>query len=164
MKQRGTCQFNLISLCSFSTVLHPSFAFSLLPSILGSVYPSLLLPLPLPILQGLKARNFIHSKIEENIKKKVQESNGGSSHRDALQQLIDSSRKNGEPLSMQVRPQAHTMQHVVLVISCWVSHSLTHSCVCPSVSRPLRSLPQSCFLEAMKPQPVRPPLSSCSWA
>lgn len=52
--------------------------------------------------QGLKARNFIHSKIEENIKKKVQESDKGSAHRDALQQLIDSSKKNGEALSMQV--------------------------------------------------------------
>lgn len=55
-----------------------------------------------PVLQGLKARNFIHSKIEENIKKKVQESDKGSKHRDALQQLIDSSKKNKEPFSMQV--------------------------------------------------------------
>lgn len=54
------------------------------------------------VLQGVKARNFIHSKIEENIKKKVQESDKESKHRDALQQLIDSSRKNGEALSMQV--------------------------------------------------------------
>lgn len=54
------------------------------------------------VLQGLKARNFIHSKIEENIKKKVQESDKESKHRDALQQLIDSSKKNGEPFSMQV--------------------------------------------------------------
>lgn len=53
-------------------------------------------------LQGLKARNFIHSKIEENIKKKVQESDKEFKHRDALQQLIDSSKKNGEPFSMQV--------------------------------------------------------------
>lgn len=50
----------------------------------------------------MKARNFIHSKIEENIKKKVQESDKESKHRDALQQLIDSSKKNGEPFSMQV--------------------------------------------------------------
>lgn len=54
------------------------------------------------VLQGLKARNFIHSKIEENIKKKVQESDKETKHRDALQQLIDSSKKNGEPFSMQV--------------------------------------------------------------
>lgn len=55
-----------------------------------------------PVLQGLKARNFIHSKIEENIKKKVHESHKESKHRDALQQLIDSSRKNKEPISIQV--------------------------------------------------------------
>lgn len=56
----------------------------------------------LSVLQGLKARNFIHSKIEENIKKKLQESDKESKHRDALQQLIDSSSRNGEQLSMQV--------------------------------------------------------------
>lgn len=55
------------------------------------------------IPQGLKARNFIHAKIEENIKRKLQESNGGSKHRDALQQLIDSSLKSGQALSMQVK-------------------------------------------------------------
>lgn len=55
----------------------------------------------LPVLQGLKARNFIHSKIEQNLRKKVQESGGGE-RRDALQQLIDSSRRSGEPLSIKV--------------------------------------------------------------
>lgn len=33
---------------------------------------------------------------------KVEESDKGSKHTDALQQLIDSSKKNGEPFSMQV--------------------------------------------------------------
>lgn len=55
------------------------------------------------ILQGLKARNFIHAKIEENIKRKLRESNSESKCRDALQQLIDSSRKSGQVLSMQVK-------------------------------------------------------------
>lgn len=55
------------------------------------------------VLQGLKARNFIHAKIEENIKRKLQESNSESRHRDALQQLIDSSKKSGHVLSMQVK-------------------------------------------------------------
>ncbi|RVE60010.1 hypothetical protein OJAV_G00194620 [Oryzias javanicus] len=62
------------------------------------------LPIDVPfsgLYRGLRARNFIHSKIEENIKKKVQESEKGSKHRDALQQLIDSSRKSGEPFRMQ---------------------------------------------------------------
>lgn len=70
----------------------------------------------LPVLQGLKARNFIHSKIEENIKKKVQESDRGSTHRDALQQLIDSSKKNGEPFSMQVMT-AGPPQHLKQLLS-----------------------------------------------
>ncbi|XP_071392848.1 cytochrome P450 26A1 isoform X1 [Centroberyx affinis] len=69
------------------------------------------LPIDVPfsgLYRGLKARNFIHSKIEENIKKKVQESDGESKRRDALQQLIDSSRKNKEPFSMQAIKESAT--------------------------------------------------------
>lgn len=69
------------------------------------------LPIDVPfsgLYRGLKARNFIHSKIEENIKKKVQESEQDRKHRDALQQLIDSSRKNGEPFSMQAIKESAT--------------------------------------------------------
>ncbi|KAM8876217.1 cytochrome P450 26A1 [Synchiropus picturatus] len=69
------------------------------------------LPIDVPfsgLYRGLKARNFIHSKIEENIKKKLQETNKESKHRDALQQLIDSSRKNGEPFSMQAIKESAT--------------------------------------------------------
>ncbi|KAM6897115.1 cytochrome P450 26A1 [Xenentodon cancila] len=69
------------------------------------------LPIDVPfsgLYRGLKARNFIHSKIEENIKKKVQESETGSKHRDALQQLIDSSKNNGEPFSMQAIKESAT--------------------------------------------------------
>eukprot|EP00064_Thunnus_orientalis_P003692 superscaffoldBa00000312_g3703 len=47
-------------------------------------------------------------RIEENIKKKVQESDKESKHRDALQQLIDSSKKNGEPFSMQAIKESAT--------------------------------------------------------
>lgn len=68
---------------------------------------SSLFPLLFSPLQGLKARNFIHSKIEVNIKKKVQDSDKEPRHRDALQQLIDISKKNGEPFSMQVRTHAY---------------------------------------------------------
>ena len=87
-----------LSLCYPSFILTSHIFSSLQPFGLSISAP----PSILPILQGLKARNFIHSKIEENIKKKVQESVRGSNHRDALQQLIDSSKKNGEPFSMQV--------------------------------------------------------------
>ncbi|XP_033841172.1 cytochrome P450 26A1 [Periophthalmus magnuspinnatus] len=69
------------------------------------------LPIDVPfsgLYRGLKARNFIHSKIEENIKKKLQDCEKGSRPRDALQQLIDSSCKNGEPLSMQAIKESAT--------------------------------------------------------
>lgn len=65
------------------------------------------LMLKILVLQGLKARNFIHAKIEENIKRKLQESNSESRHRDALQQLIDSSKKSGHVLSMQVKKSSN---------------------------------------------------------
>uniref|UniRef100_A0A8C7ZXW2 Cytochrome P450 26A1 n=1 Tax=Oryzias sinensis TaxID=183150 RepID=A0A8C7ZXW2_9TELE len=72
------------------------------------------LPIDVPfsgLYRGLRARNFIHSKIEENIKNKVQESEKGSKHRDALQQLIDSSKKSGEPFRMQVANVLPTHKH-----------------------------------------------------
>ncbi|CAF92771.1 unnamed protein product [Tetraodon nigroviridis] len=67
------------------------------------------LPIDVPfsgLYRGLKARNFIHAKIEENIKRKLQESNSES--RDALQQLIDSSKKSGHMLSMQALKESAT--------------------------------------------------------
>ncbi|XP_061564135.1 cytochrome P450 26A1 [Cololabis saira] len=69
------------------------------------------LPIDVPfsgLYRGLKARNFIHSKIEENIQKKLQEPDSGSQYRDALQELIDSSRRSGEPLSMQAIKESAT--------------------------------------------------------
>uniref|UniRef100_A0A8C7JL99 Cytochrome P450 26A1 n=1 Tax=Oncorhynchus kisutch TaxID=8019 RepID=A0A8C7JL99_ONCKI len=61
------------------------------------------LPVDVPfsgLYRGLKARNLIHSKIEENIQKKI-DSGKEVKHRDALQQLIDISRNSDEPFSMQ---------------------------------------------------------------
>ncbi|CAG5912155.1 unnamed protein product [Menidia menidia] len=69
------------------------------------------LPIDVPfsgLYRGLRARNFIHSKIEENIQKKVQASGRQSQHRDALQQLIDSSQASGEPFSMQALKESAT--------------------------------------------------------
>ncbi|XP_056912629.1 cytochrome P450 26A1 isoform X2 [Takifugu flavidus] len=69
------------------------------------------LPIDMPfsgLYRGLKARNFIHAKIEENIKRKLRESNSDSKCRDALQQLIDSSKKSGQVLSMQVLKESAT--------------------------------------------------------
>ena len=86
-------------LCRWCLPAHPSAA-HLRVCVLSSPLPS--------VLQGLKARNFIHSKIEENIRKKLEEDSEGlgCKHRDALQQLIDSSKNNAEPFSMQVGLQS----------------------------------------------------------
>ncbi|MBN3323163.1 CP26A protein, partial [Atractosteus spatula] len=62
------------------------------------------LPIDVPfsgLYRGLKARNFIHSKIEENIKNKISKPADERRHKDALQLLIENCRKNGEPLNMQ---------------------------------------------------------------
>ncbi|XP_037547483.1 cytochrome P450 26A1 [Nematolebias whitei] len=69
------------------------------------------LPIDVPfsgLYRGLKARNFIHSKIEENIKKKLQECEQGFKRRDALQQLIDSSEDSQRPFSMQAIKESAT--------------------------------------------------------
>ena len=55
--------------------------------------------------QGLKARNLIHARIEENIRAKIcglraAEADGG--YKDALQLLIEHSWERGERLDMQV--------------------------------------------------------------
>ncbi|KAG9341821.1 hypothetical protein JZ751_018543 [Albula glossodonta] len=62
------------------------------------------LPIDVPfsgLYRGLKARSFIHSKIEENIKKKMEKCIDETKHRDALQLLIENCRKNEEGLNMQ---------------------------------------------------------------
>ncbi|XP_071023655.1 cytochrome P450 26A1-like [Oncorhynchus clarkii lewisi] len=68
------------------------------------------LPVDVPfsgLYRGLKARNLIHSKIEENIQKKM-DSGKEVKHRDALQQLIDISRNSDEPFSMQAIKESAT--------------------------------------------------------
>ncbi|XP_010894164.1 cytochrome P450 26A1 isoform X2 [Esox lucius] len=68
------------------------------------------LPIDVPfsgLYRGLKARNFIHSKIEENIQKKI-DNDKEVKYRDALQQLIDSSRKSEEPFNMQAIKESAT--------------------------------------------------------
>ncbi|XP_036428163.1 cytochrome P450 26A1 isoform X2 [Colossoma macropomum] len=71
------------------------------------------LPIDVPfsgLYRGLKARNFIHAKIEENIKKKIQDGDNENEpiHKDALQLLIENSRKSDEPLSMQAMKESAT--------------------------------------------------------
>nr|XP_046192887.1 cytochrome P450 26A1-like [Oncorhynchus gorbuscha] len=68
------------------------------------------LPVDVPfsgLYRGLKARNLIHSKIEENIQTKI-DSGKEVKQRDALQQLIDTSRNSDEPFSMQAIKESAT--------------------------------------------------------
>ncbi|MBN3277531.1 CP26A protein, partial [Polyodon spathula] len=69
------------------------------------------LPIDVPfsgLYRGLKARNFIHSKIEENIRAKISKRHEESQYKDALQLLIENCEKNGEPLSMQELKESAT--------------------------------------------------------
>ncbi|KAL4640983.1 cytochrome P450 26A1-like [Arapaima gigas] len=63
------------------------------------------LPIDVPfsgLYRGLRARNFIHAKIEENIKKKLQQhADDDRKPKDALQLLIENSRRNEEGLRIQ---------------------------------------------------------------
>lgn len=55
--------------------------------------------------QGLKARNLIHARIEENIRAKIcglRAAEAGAGYKDALQLLIEHSWERGERLDMQV--------------------------------------------------------------
>lgn len=55
--------------------------------------------------QGMKARNLIHARIEENIRAKICElrtTGAGGGCKDALQLLIEHSWERGERLDMQV--------------------------------------------------------------
>lgn len=55
--------------------------------------------------QGVKARNLIHARIEENIRSKIcglRAADAGGTHKDVLQLLIEHSWQSGERLDMQV--------------------------------------------------------------
>lgn len=57
----------------------------------------------LPLGQGLRARNIIHAKIEENIRAKMARKEPEGGYKDALQLLMEHTQGNGEQLNMQVR-------------------------------------------------------------
>ncbi|XP_063818135.1 cytochrome P450 26A1 [Pseudophryne corroboree] len=68
------------------------------------------LPIDVPfsgLYRGLRARNIIHAKIEENIKEKLRKEPDGSC-KDALQLLIDHSRRSGEPVNLQTLKESAT--------------------------------------------------------
>lgn len=58
---------------------------------------------PLLPIQGLRARNIIHAKIEENIRAKMARKEPEGGYKDALQLLMEHTQGNGEQLNMQVR-------------------------------------------------------------
>lgn len=53
--------------------------------------------------QGLRARNIIHAKIEENIRAKMARKEPEGGYKDALQLLMEHTQGNGGQLNMQVR-------------------------------------------------------------
>ncbi|XP_068111355.1 LOW QUALITY PROTEIN: cytochrome P450 26A1 [Hyperolius riggenbachi] len=68
------------------------------------------LPIDVPfsgLYRGLRARNIIHAKIEENIKEKLRKE-PESCGKDALQLLIDHSRKTGQPIDLQELKESAT--------------------------------------------------------
>ncbi|XP_030060674.1 cytochrome P450 26A1 [Microcaecilia unicolor] len=68
------------------------------------------LPIDVPfsgLYRGLKARNVIHAKIEQNIKAKMAK-DSDNSYKDALQLLIEHTQKNGEQLNLQELKESAT--------------------------------------------------------
>ncbi|KAM8924517.1 cytochrome P450 26A1 [Pelodytes ibericus] len=68
------------------------------------------LPIDIPfsgLYRGLRARNKIHAKIEQNIKEKLSKESD-CSWKDALQLLIEHTHKEGEPVDMQTLKESAT--------------------------------------------------------
>lgn len=71
----------------------------------GAPVPGVCLPPCALCAQGMKARNLIHARIEENIRAKIcrlRAAEAGEGCKDALQLLIEHSWERGERLDMQV--------------------------------------------------------------
>ncbi|XP_024419228.1 cytochrome P450 26A1 [Desmodus rotundus] len=72
------------------------------------------LPIDVPfsgLYRGMKARNLIHARIEENIRAKIcrlRAAEAGGGYKDALQLLIEHSWERGERLDMQALKQSST--------------------------------------------------------
>ncbi|XP_042193037.1 cytochrome P450 26A1 isoform X1 [Callorhinchus milii] len=69
------------------------------------------LPIDVPfsgLYRGLKARNVIHAKIEENIRKKMAKRDTSDQFKDVLQLLIEHSQKDDEPLRLQELKESAT--------------------------------------------------------
>lgn len=69
------------------------------------------LPIDVPfsgLYRGLKARNVIHAKIEENIRKKMARREAAGQFKDALQLLIEHSEQSDQPLQLQELKESAT--------------------------------------------------------
>uniref|UniRef100_K7GIV2 Cytochrome P450 26A1 n=1 Tax=Pelodiscus sinensis TaxID=13735 RepID=K7GIV2_PELSI len=69
------------------------------------------LPIDVPfsgLYRGLRARNFIHAKIEENIRAKMARGQPAGGCKDALQLLLEHTQENGEQLNMQELKESAT--------------------------------------------------------
>ncbi|XP_077206388.1 cytochrome P450 26A1 [Paroedura picta] len=69
------------------------------------------LPIDVPfsgLYKGLRARNIIHAKIEENIQAKLAGKEPADGYKDALQLLIEHTQSNGEQLNMQELKESAT--------------------------------------------------------
>ncbi|XP_055758581.1 cytochrome P450 26A1-like [Salvelinus fontinalis] len=75
------------------------------------------LPIDVPfsgLYRGLRARNIIHSKIEQNIKKKLSNIDNNNNYKDALQLLIEYGERKEERVSMEVTDAFHFHGHLIL--------------------------------------------------
>uniref|UniRef100_A0A8C3R5T9 Cytochrome P450 26A1 n=1 Tax=Cyanoderma ruficeps TaxID=181631 RepID=A0A8C3R5T9_9PASS len=69
------------------------------------------LPIDVPfsgLYRGLRARNIIHAKIEENIRAKMARKEPEGGYKDALQLLMEHTQDNGEQLNMQELKESAT--------------------------------------------------------
>ncbi|XP_046775920.1 cytochrome P450 26A1 isoform X2 [Gallus gallus] len=69
------------------------------------------LPIDVPfsgLYRGLRARNIIHAKIEENIRAKMARKEPEGGYKDALQLLMEHTQGNGEQLNMQELKESAT--------------------------------------------------------
>ncbi|XP_048362720.1 cytochrome P450 26A1 [Sphaerodactylus townsendi] len=69
------------------------------------------LPIDVPfsgLYKGLRARNIIHAKIEENIRAKLAQKEPADGYKDALQLLMEHTQSNGEQLNMQELKESAT--------------------------------------------------------
>ncbi|XP_019411894.1 PREDICTED: cytochrome P450 26A1 [Crocodylus porosus] len=69
------------------------------------------LPIDVPfsgLYRGLRARNIIHARIEDNIRARMARAEPGGGPKDALQLLLEQAQRDGQPLNMQELKESAT--------------------------------------------------------